>query len=194
MHYICNHPNIIFFLTSSRFTKLFCFAIFLSDLGECNNSNYSVLLCKVTVREACQGTIFPDRLLICHSYCCGYCMTVHVLSSSSLLTFMFHLISLLFVGVYDIKILSCCLFKCRASRSEFSGLSSGSDGVRKGSMRMHMQKGCVSIQTQTVVSIFLASFCGDAVATTLSAPWPNFHFGRKYRQQRQNKPSILEML
>lgn len=107
---ICSHPIVIFFPTSSRFDELFCSAIFLPDFGGCNNSNYSVLLYKVTVKEAWQDTIFPDRLLICHSYCCGYCMTVHVLSSSSLLTFMFHLISLLFLGVYDIKILSCCLF------------------------------------------------------------------------------------
>lgn len=118
------------------FSDILC-AIFLPDLGECNNSNYSVLLYKVTVREACQGTIFPDRLLICHSYCCGYCMTVHVLSSSSLLTFMFHLIRLLFLGFYDIKILSCCLFKCGASRPEFSGLSSVSDSTGKGSTRVH---------------------------------------------------------
>lgn len=125
------------------FSDILC-AVFLLDLGECNNSNYSLLLYKVTVREAWQGTIFPDRLLICHSYCCGYCMTVHVLSSSSLLTFMFHLIMLLFLGFYDIKILSCCLFKCGASRPEFSGLSSVSDSTGKGSTRVHMQKKVVS--------------------------------------------------
>lgn len=128
VYYICSHPNI--------FSDILC-AIFLPDLGEYNDSNYSVLLYKVTVREACQGTIFPDRLLICHSYCCGYCMTVHVLSSSSLLTFMFHLIRLLFLRFYDIKILSWCLFKCGASRPEFSGLSSVSDSTGKGSTCMH---------------------------------------------------------
>lgn len=147
MYYICSHQNIIFFLTSSRFTELFCSAIFLPDLGECNNSNYSVLLYKVTVREACRGTIFSGRLLICHSYCCGYCMTVHVLSSSSLLTFMFHLISLLFLGVYDIKILSCCLFKCGDSRPEFSGLSSLCDGIGGGAQHgcTNAEKACVKI-------------------------------------------------
>lgn len=174
VYYICSHPNIIFFLTYYRFTELFCSAIFLPDLGECNNSNYSVLLYKVTVREACQGTIFPDRCLICHSYCCGYCMTVHVLSSCSLLTFMFHLISLLFLGVYDIKILSCCLFKCGASCREFSGLSSASDGVGKGSTRVHTCKKRLRQHPNTnscfslCFFFFLASFCGDSSATTNS--------------------------
>lgn len=162
VYYICSHQNI----TSC------CSAIFLPDLGEFNNSNYSVLLYKVTVREACWGTIFPDRLLICHSYRCGYWMTVHVLSSSSLLTFIFHLISLLFLGVYDIKILSCCLFKCGASCPEFSGPSSVSDSIAKGSnMGANMQKRlCQHTKTQTFVSLsfFLVSFCGDAAATTNS--------------------------
>lgn len=85
--------------------------IFHSDLRECNNSDDSDLLYKVTVRGACQGTIFPDRLLICHSYCCGYCMTVHVLSSSCPLTFMFHLIILFFLGVNNINIWPWCLFE-----------------------------------------------------------------------------------
>lgn len=83
--------------------------IFHSDLRECNNSDDSDLQYKVTVRGAGQGTIFLDRLLICHSYCCGYCMTVHVLSSFPL-TFMFHLI-LFFLGVNNINIFSLCLFE-----------------------------------------------------------------------------------
>lgn len=182
VYYICSHQNIIFFLTSSRVTELFCSVIFLPDLGECNNSNYSVLLYKVTVREACRGTIFPDRLLICHSYRCGYCMTVHVLSSSSLLTFMFHLNSLLFLGVYDIKILSYCLFKCRFCRLEFSGFSFVSDGKGKGSTWVRTgSKGCVNIQKHKLLflsffSFFKACFCGDTAATPNSCCSLTFFF------------------
>lgn len=95
----------------SVFTQLFRPTVFHCDLWECNNSNDSDLWYKVIVRGAGQGTISPDRLLIRHSYCCGYCMTVHVLSSSSPLTFMFHLVSLVFLRACNIKILFCCLFK-----------------------------------------------------------------------------------
>lgn len=93
-----------------EFTEHVWPTIFHSDLGECNNSDDSDLLYKVTVRGAGQGTIFLDRLLICHSYCCGYCMTVHVLSSSCPLTFIFHLIPF-FLRVNSIKILPLCLFE-----------------------------------------------------------------------------------
>lgn len=88
-----------------EFTEHVWPTIFHIDLRECNNSDDSDLLYKVTVRGAGQGTIFLDRLLICHSYCCGYCMTVHVPSSSCPLTFMFHFI-LFFLRVNIIKIFS----------------------------------------------------------------------------------------
>lgn len=89
----------LFHKKPSVLTQLFWPTVFYSDLWECNNSNDSDLWHKVIIREAGQGTISLDRLLICHSYCCGYCMTGHVLSSSSPLTFMFHLVSLLFLRV-----------------------------------------------------------------------------------------------
>lgn len=170
---------------SSRFTELFCPTIFLPDLRECNNSNDSDLLYKVTVRGACQGTIFPDRLLICHSYCCGYCMTVHVLSSSSLLTFMFHLISLLFLGVYDIKILSCCLFKCGALRLEFSGLSFVSAGIWKGWMWVQTCRKSLCQHPNTNFHsclFFFLSFLQCCSHSKLFLLPPQFHLGSEYRQ------------
>lgn len=60
-------------------------------------------------------------------------MTVHALSSSSPLTFMFHLVSLLFLRAHNINILFCCLFKWRSLSSEFwtrcMGLGFLSDSV-----------------------------------------------------------------
>lgn len=129
------------------------------------------------MRGACRGTMFPDRLLICHSHCWGYCMTVHVLSSSSLLTFMFHLISLLFLGVYDIKMLSCCLFKAPSP-------------ARRGCT--HAEKGCVNIQTQAAT---FSSFRGAMLRPqqTLTSYFLYFHFGGYYRQW-QERESTEQMM
>lgn len=105
-------------------------------------------------------------------------MTVHVLSSSSLLTFMFHLISRLFLGVYDIKILSCCLFKSGASHPELVPLAPSLAQCEC----THAEKGCVNIQTQTATLFFFVLGAMMQPQQTGTSYFLYFHFGGYYRQ------------